>query len=355
MHKKFVVSLLVLLVLSTALGIVSAEELELYFFDVGQAESTLLKGSDYAILIDAGERNKTDVIDQLTELGVDTIDLLILTHPHADHIGQAAQIIGHFNVREVWMSGYEHTTRLFEGVLDAILDSDADYYEPRRGEVFSFGQLMLEILNPLEIANDLHDTCIIIRASFGDMAFLFTGDAERKTEAKLVQSALPLKAQVLQLGHHGSRTSSSLDFLVAVDPEVAIYSAGIDNEFGHPHPEVLDRLKILEIPVYGTDLHSTIVVKTDGKSYSLGLTKGGERGSEWAVSPFGIDINSAPIHELVRIIHIGPARAEEIVRLRKMEPFTSVDDLRRVSGISESRLDDIKAQGLAYVKGGVED
>ncbi|NMB00817.1 MAG: MBL fold metallo-hydrolase [Firmicutes bacterium] len=349
MRRKWIVFSLIVLLLSTALGSAFASEgLQVHYLDVGQAESTVLMGQGFTILIDAGDRGETDVLYHLHRLGIETIDLLILTHPHADHIGQAAQILDSFAVREVWMSGYEHYTVLFETVLDAILDSDADYYEPRAGEKFSFGQLNLEIVNPTEIGSDLHDTCIMVRAVYGDIAFLFTGDAERKTETKLSRMGVPLKAQILQLGHHGSRTSSSLDFLLDVDPEVVIYSAGVGNDYGHPHPEVINRLKILKVPVYGTDRYGTIVVNTDGTNYSIEVSKLGE------IKHFCVDINTASVEELQRIIHIGPALAQEIVRQREIHPFKSIEELKRVSGIGEKRLADIKSEGLACVKGVVE-
>lgn len=130
---------------------------------------------------------------------------------------------------------------------------------------------------------------------------------------------------------------------------MAIYSAGVDNEFGHPHGEVLDRLTILGIPVYGTDVYGTIVLRTDGRGFSLNTEKSPLPGSA-AVGC--VDLNTASLEELQRIVHIGPERALEIVRLR---PLSSVDDLVNVSGIGPARLADIKKQGLACVKGVVED
>lgn len=250
-------------------------EMQVFYFDVGQAESTLLWGEDFAILIDAGDRYKTDVIDHLKGHNLKKVDLLILTHPHADHIGQAAAVLETFAVDELWMPGYEHTTLLYEQLLDTILDSDVDYYEPKTGEIFDFGQLTLEILNPVEVSNNIHDSGLVVRAVYGEISFLFTGDAERRTENRLLSQRLPIEAQILQLGHHGSRTSSTLDFLLAVRPEVAIYSAGLLNDYGHPHEEVINRLKILEVPIYGTDQHGTIVVKTDGNKYNIACVKGG--------------------------------------------------------------------------------
>ena len=361
-RKWLSMCLAVLLLFVGARGIGFAlEEMHIYYFDVGQAESTLLKGPGFTILIDGGDRGKNDVIEHLQRLDVETIDLFVITHPHADHIGQATKVMKNFEVREVWMSGYEHTTLLFEELLDAILASNADYWEPRAGETFPFGELKLEVLNPTASWRDLHDSNIVIRAIYGDLAFLFTGDVERRTEQNIVGQELPLKSQVLQLGHHGSQTSSSLDFLVAASPDVAIYSAGINNPFCHPHEEVVLRLMILEIPLYGTDRNGTIVAQTDGISYRIFRETGDplqETGRQHTNCPEEngrVELNTASFGDLQRIMHIGPARAQEIIDLREDIPFRCVDDLKWVSGLGPQRIKEIKQQGLAYIKGVMED
>lgn len=352
MRKRLSAALLVLLLLIAA-GCGSAlagSGLEVHYIDVGQAESTLLRTADFAILIDAGDQKGTQVLDYLRRLGVDTIDLLVLTHPHADHIGQAAEIVRELKVKEVWMSGYEHTTTLFEGLLDAVLDSDAAYFEPRTGGEEHFGDLTLQVLNPVRLSSNLHETCIVLRAIYGEVSFLFTGDAESSSERAMLREGLEVQARILQLGHHGSRTSSSLEFLLAVDPDLVIYSAGVGNDYGHPHQEVIDRLKILGIPSFGTEQFGTIVVKTDGMRYELETSRPG------SLSQRCVDLNTASFEELQEIIHIGPERALQIVEERTVRPFRSVDELRhRIEGIGENRLQDIKAQGLACVKGVTDD
>lgn len=335
------------------------EDMHVYYLDVGQAESTVLLGPDFTVLIDAGDPGDSGVLEHLQRLGVDAIDLFIVTHPHADHIGQAAAVLAAFSVAEVWMSGFEHTTILFEHLLDAVLESETDYWEPRTGESYTFGTLRLEVLNPAEIGADLHASNLVVRAVYGNTAFLFTGDAERRSEGHMIETGLPLEAQILQLGHHGSRTSSSLEFLLAVRPELAVYSAGLDNSFGHPHQEVINRLKILEVPVYGTDLNGTIVAWTDGHSYRVYAESGQElvptEGAPSWREGGRVELNTASFLELQRIVHIGPARAQEIIELREVAPFRSVDDLGWVSGLGAQRIRDIKEQGLAYVKGVRED
>lgn len=320
------------------------ELLQVHFLDVGQAEATLLQTSDFTMLIDTGDVGRLDVVSHLRRLGVEYIDLLVITHPHADHIGQMAEVLTVFPVKEVWMSGYEHTTLLFEKVLDALIASDADYYEPRRREKCTYGNLILEVLNPTHISNDLHDTNIVLRVKYGDIVFVFTGDAEKNTEQTMVLSGMPLQANILQLGHHGSRTSTSPEFLKEVAPEIAIYSAGLKNDYGHPHPEVVGRIMNAGIELYGTDVHGSITVQTDGADYEVVMVKHGE------LVGGAVDLNTASSLELQRIIHIGEKRAEDIIILREQRPFTSLDDLNRVPGLGKQRIIDIKNQGLAFVR-----
>jgi competence protein ComEC len=338
--------------------------MQAYFFDVGQADATLLLGHDFTVLIDAGDYTGNDVVPYLQSAGVKEIDLLIGTHPHADHIGQFPQVLDTFTVKEVWLSGDAHTSRTFENALDAVLASDAVYHEPRAGESFEFGSLQIEVVHPAHITGDFHEGSISIKAAFGSISFVLTGDAEVAQEREMISRGHDLQAQVLQLGHHGSSTSSCREFLEAVDPEVAIYSAGEDNSYGHPHEETVQLLSSMGIPLYGTDVHGTIVVVTDGKTYSVSagdmevimatsgaVTKPDDGSALSGGCASGqININTASLEMLHQIVHIGPERAQELVSLR---PFSSLDDLSRVSGIGPSRIKDIKTQGLACCEDGL--
>lgn len=244
-------------------------ELVVHYIDVGQGDATLLDGPGFAILIDAGRHTANDVVPYLESVGITELDLLIGTHPHADHIGQFPQVLGNFEVAEVWLSGDIHTTRTFEAAVDAITASSAGYHEPRAGETFSFGSATVEVINPPAITGDFHQGSISVRIVYGDVAFIFTGDAEAETEEAMIERGHNLRAQLLKLGHHGSNTSSSQAFLDAVQPEVVIYSAADGNAYGHPHDEVIERLEAMAVPVYGTDLHGTIIVTTDGETYAV--------------------------------------------------------------------------------------
>ncbi|QZT32516.1 MBL fold metallo-hydrolase [Caldalkalibacillus thermarum TA2.A1] len=244
-----------------------------HFIDVGQGDATLLEGPDFTVLIDAGRHDRNDVVPYLKSVGVERLDLVIGTHPHADHIGQMDWVLEAFPVEEVWMSGDTHSTRTFERVLDAILKSDARYYEPRAGEVFEIGSLRIEVVHPEQLTGDPDEGSISIRAVYGEVAFLFTGDAGKEAEREMIGRGHELKAHIFQLGHHGSSTSNSKTFLQAVQPEAAIYSAERDNPYGHPHREVVQLMDTLNIPMYGTAEHGTIRVLTDGTDFNVDYEK----------------------------------------------------------------------------------
>jgi competence protein ComEC len=361
----------------------SSGELEVRFLDVGQGDATLLVHPEAVVLIDTGRHQASDVVPAVRAAGVDTLDLVIVTHPHADHLGQFDQVLDQLTVHEVWWSGSTTTTQTFDRALAALERSDAAYEEPRAGDTAVLGPLELEVVNPPAGTGlaDLHDANLALRVTFGAVRLLFTGDAEAATEARMVsRSAATLDADILQLGHHGSATSTTGGFLAAVDPAVAIYSASTTNPYGHPHAEVLDRLTATGVDVYGTAVHGTVTVTTDGRTLSVATARAGtptpggtgpdgsssnsrststSRSTQTpspspsptasapaseACAPGQVDVNTASAEELQRIIHIGPDRAQQVPGLR---PFSTVRQLDRISGIGPARLDDILAQGVA--------
>src|SRR5690606_4521212 len=152
---------------------------------------------------------------------------------------------------------------------DAILASEAGYHEPRAGEVYTLGHLRIEVVHPQQVTGDFNNGSIVMRLVYGDVEVLLTGDAEASAEHEMIARGHDLSADILHVGHHGSSTSTSPEFLAAVNPKVAIYSAGKDNPYGHPHAEVIERLHRRGVKIYGTDLHGTIRVTTDGKSFEI--------------------------------------------------------------------------------------
>lgn len=246
--------------------------LEIHVLDVGQGDAMLLRHPDVTMLIDTGRHDRDDVVPQLRALGVRTLDVLIVSHPHADHLGQFDKVMAAFDVAEVWWSGADATTRTFERAVAALDASDARYEEPRSGQRASIGPLEVEVLHPAsgDDLSGLNDASLALRITFGSFRLVTTGDAERVSEARMIaRHPSWLAADVLRLGHHGSSTSSTPDFLAAVGPSVAIYSASATNSYGHPHDEVVARIMRAGIELYGTAIDGRVTIVTDGTTFDV--------------------------------------------------------------------------------------
>lgn len=325
--------------------------LRIHYIDVGQADATLLqiKQDDELItmLIDTGDWNRSDVVDYLQKENIEDIDLIVITHPHADHIGQLAPIIETFHVGEVWMNGELSNSQVFARALQAIEDSGVDYYEPVAGETFDIGDVTVEIVHPGDLNLNTNDNSISMRMQYHDVSFLFTGDAEKAGEEAMLSSGANLQADILHLGHHGSNTSSTDRFLEAVNAETGIYSAGVENAYGHPDVEIIERVKNRKMDVYGTDVDGTIVLETDGNTYQIMTEKKNDLPTPLAGKAC-IDLNTASSTDLQRIIHVGENIASTIIDLR---PYDSVENLLEVNGIGPERLKAIQEQNLACIGG----
>ncbi len=291
------------------------------FLDVGQADATLLHHEAGTVLVDTGHWQRSDVVPYLQAAGVDEIDLLIVTHPHADHIGQFAEVIETFNVTKVWWSGSETDSQTFATASAALEASDAAYLEPRSGHSRTVGDLEIDVVNPPAGVGltDLHDAALAMRITFGDTRWLFTGDAEGSTEARMVQqSSALLDVDVYQVGHHGSSTSTTATFLDAVDPIVAVYSASEGNQYGHPHDEVLDRLDAAGVTTFGTDTHGTVTATTDGTV----ITMTPESGSAFSFAVDGSDPgDTSPFTDIA-----GTTHEQAILAIVQAEIITGFPD-----------------------------
>lgn len=341
------------------------DQLTVHYIDVGQGNATLLTFTDnedqYTILYDVGDWRGDEVVTYLQQEQISDIDLIIVSHPHADHIGQLDKVIANFTVGEVWMSGNLTNTNVFQSAMEAILEQDIDYDEPRAGDVFDIGPLEIFVLHPESLTGQLNEDSISIRLTYGDVSFIFTGDTYAKEELLMLNRTEYIQADFLQIGHHGSNTSSEPKFIHAVNPKYAIYSAGTGNSYGHPHEEVVNLFANMDIPLYGTDVHGTIMVTTDGIDSVISTEKDGKvKGNQASIDePVEqteqtethlncIDLNSASKEELMSIIHIGESRADAIIELR---PYDAIDDLQRINGIGAARLADIKSEGKTCIGG----
>lgn len=250
-------------------------KLRVYFLDVGQGDSSVILFGNKTILIDAGDMEHGDtVVDDLQELGVGHIDLLVATHPHSDHIGGMEDVLSAFPVTAVLDAGVPHTSSLYEHFLDEIDDRGIPYSVAQRGETLSLDGLSILVLSPPEHRTDdnLNDNSVVLRISYGTVDFLFTGDAGTETESSLLKTGYALDAEVLKVAHHGSSDATSSAFLSRVNPAIAVISVGCGNEYGHPHEETLETLDAAGVTVYRTDTNGTILIVSDGSSYSVQTT-----------------------------------------------------------------------------------
>jgi beta-lactamase superfamily II metal-dependent hydrolase len=248
-------------------------KLSVYFLDVGQGDSTLFLYEQKTILIDAGEYDMGDrVVNDLRSLGVRRIDLLVATHPHSDHIGGMQKVLAAFPVGKVLDTGLAHPSPTYEQFLETVEQNHIPYQVAEQGQTIDVDPaLRVLVLSPPEerLSDDLNANSVVLRISYGTIDFLMTGDLGTEGEGSLLRTGYPLDAEILKVGHHGSSSSTSPAFLARVRPETAVISVGIDNPYGHPHTETLDLLKESDVAVYRTDHDGTILVRSDGMSYSV--------------------------------------------------------------------------------------
>ena len=244
------------------------------FLDVGQGDSIFIELPDGdTMLIDASESDQAEgIIDYIESRGHNTLDYVVATHPHADHIGGMAEVLKAFEVGEIWMPDADSDTKTYEKLLETIGEQEIPLHVAAAGKtVLSTESLAIDIIAPSsEEYEDLNDYSAVLRLTYGKTRFIFTGDAEAHSEEEILASGVSLSADVLKLGHHGSSTSSSEAFVKAVNPKWGIISCGEGNSYGHPHRETLDLAKKLGIELLRTDLIGTIVMTSDGQVVKYG-------------------------------------------------------------------------------------
>ena len=283
-----------------------AGRLRIFALDVGQGDSLLIvTPAGKAVLVDGGRGDAANtVLAALKRAGVNSIDLAVATHPHSDHIVGLRQVIERVPVRALLDSGQKYASEEYERLLNAVKQRKVKFIPARRAMTFDLDSgVRLETENPQGDGNWItqvraggsveNANSVVMRLSYGGFAMIFTGDAEFETEALILKSALSLKAQVLKVGHHGSRYATSGRFLETVAPETAVISCGADNRYSHPAQSTLDRLKKAGIKVYRTDLSGEIAIETDGKTYQVQTNRTASLQSLW-LGRLGLDDLAPP-------------------------------------------------------------
>lgn len=242
------------------------------FLDVGQGDSTLIRSPNGQIMLIDGGRSinlaNSVIIPQLQVWGATQVDVLIPTHPDADHISGLVGMLENYPVKLVALTGQVHSTQIYERLLTDIRDKNIEALQVRTGTVIPFDSAVrLDVLGPDDQAvqsDDTNNASIVIKLSHGAVSFLLTGDAEMSENQAIRGHGSDVHSTVLKLGHHGSRTSTNEDWLRAVQPQLGIISVGAGNSFGHPHPEVIAALNTVGVRYLRTDEHGTITITSDG-------------------------------------------------------------------------------------------
>lgn len=246
---------------------------QVHFIDVGQADAALILCDSKAMLIDGGNAEDSNLMyTYLKKQGVTHLDYVIGTHAHEDHIGGIAGALNYATVEKVYCPVTDYDTKAFQNFKKAAQKHGCELTIPKVGEDFSLGNANCEIL-AVNTEEDTNNTSIVLRITYGEVSFLFTGDAEREVEQALLTADAPLQSTVLKVGHHGSETSTSYAFLREVAPTYAVISVGKDNTYGHPTQEVLSRLRDADVKTYRTDLQGDVICTSDGKTVTFSTVR----------------------------------------------------------------------------------
>ncbi len=246
--------------------------LTVHFIDVGQGDSILVMYDNKSMLVDGGRPDAGPALaSYLKKEGVSTVDVMVSTHPHADHIGGLLTVLQELPVKRVVDSGQPHSSRTYERYLTLIDEKNIPYKVAERGQYINLSPAVtIEVLSPPAsgLEGDLNQNSIVLKISYGNVSFLLMGDAGFATERNLMTTHQSLNSTVLKVGHHGTKYATSRIFLREVEPKISVIEVGA-NKYGHPAPELLQRLKDIGSKVYRTDINGDIMIATDGTTYTV--------------------------------------------------------------------------------------
>jgi len=249
--------------------------------DIGQGDAILIKADGKIVLVDTGDIGQREkLVALLKKEKVSTIDILVITHPHSDHLGGVPAIFENFKVGQIYDSGRTNTTALYKQYLTGVSKKKIPFEIAKPGVVIPIaGDIKLKVLasgKSLPDDPDLNNGSIVAKLTFNQFSMLLTGDAEKESEAHMLEKySKDLKSDVLKSPHHGSRSSSTANFLKQVKPAAVIISLAAQNDYNHPHPSVMERYKKAKIDIYRTDLDGSITIASNGKNFTIQREKRG--------------------------------------------------------------------------------
>ena len=278
--KKALIFLLVLLLLfvsckqpiedSVNLPLSSSSNFTIYYIDVNQGDCSLVVCDGYTMLIDGGSvAESSKIYSFLKNNNISHLDYIVATHAHEDHVGGLSGALNYASVDVAFSPVTEYQSNAFSDFIKYLSKQNVSITVPTYKDTFSLGSATVTILGPIMPAEETNNTSIVLRITYGNTSFLFTGDSQRQEEQDILEEGLALSSSVLKVAHHGSDTSTSYLFLNEIMPKYAVISCGKDNMYGHPHESVLSRLRDAEVEIYRTDLQGTIICKSDGDAISF--------------------------------------------------------------------------------------
>ena len=252
-------------------------QLTVRMLDIGQGDAFLLEKDGKFVMIDTGDiEHRDQIVALLHKYKVKEISKIIITHPHADHLGGMNAIFKNFKVDAIYDDGMPAGTGSYKNYLKQIKEKKIPYHVLKAGdEVDFFDGVKFNVLGPVKVIkdqkgnSDFNNNSIVGRLTYGSFSMMFTGDAEQEEEKTILGKGGTLKSDVLKVGHHGSRTSTSPAFLKAVSPKNAFISCGQGNDYGHPHKVTIDKLEKAKVQIYRTDRNGTVTLTSDGSSYHI--------------------------------------------------------------------------------------